>query len=179
MGKITKEAITKFNAGIEAGFNEIYSAFYYELCVYSHKITNDWHESEDIVQKGFLSFWQKCRYMQTESQVRATVYKIIRNESIRYTLTVYRRIRKSNSREDAEINELAYPQYDKETEELLNRIVALVNTELTHSCKKVVQMQLAGLKTEKISKALGIKFDTVHNHRSLAVKRLKKALNIK
>ena len=57
-----KELVSLFSTDKERAFNLFFQRYYIRLCMYAVQITDDFSESEDIVQSFFISFWEKKLY---------------------------------------------------------------------------------------------------------------------
>lgn len=178
MGQITQEDIIRFNAREQSGFNAIYNALQEELCKCSCKITKDWHESEDIVQKCFLKFYKKYNRIENEKVARAVLYTIVRNESLTYVLSTLRRLRKESALEEPILDDLEQEQYDDTNEIKLTKMYMRLNECLPPQTKRITKLRLQGFKTAEICKILNITKDTVHTHDRIAVTKLRKSLNV-
>jgi len=63
MDKLTdKELVERFAINREDAFRAFFDAYYIRLCMYAMQITDDFSESEDIVQSYFVKFWEKELY---------------------------------------------------------------------------------------------------------------------
>lgn len=176
--KLKEEAIIRFNAGDPTGFNDIYNALYEELCKYSCKITKDWHESEDIIQKSFIKFYETYKHIENAKILRAVMYKIVRNKSIDYIISTLRKIRKSSTSEESSVYDIANEHYDNTTETKITKMYMRLNDSLPPQTKRIIQLRLQGFKTAEICKILNITKDTVHTHDRIAVNKLRKSLNV-
>ena len=85
MNHITdKELVSLFSTDKERAFNLFFQRYYIRLCMYAVQITDDFSESEDIVQSFFVSFWEKKLYKTITDNLKGYAYLCIRNASLKF-----------------------------------------------------------------------------------------------
>lgn len=85
MNHITdKELVSLFSTDKEKAFNLFFQRYYIRLCMYAVQITDDFSESEDIVQSFFVSFWEKKLYKTITDNLKGYAYLCIRNASLKF-----------------------------------------------------------------------------------------------
>lgn len=85
MNKLTdKELLEGFTVDKEKAFRSFFDAYYIRLCAYAVQITDDFFESEDIVQRFFIKFWEKELYKDVTMNLKNYAYLCVRNDSLKY-----------------------------------------------------------------------------------------------
>ena len=79
-----KELVSLFSTDKERAFNLFFQRYYIRLCMYAVQITDDFSESEDIVQSFFISFWEKKLYKTITDNLKGYAYLCIRNASLKF-----------------------------------------------------------------------------------------------
>src|SRR5450631_1246790 len=77
-------------AGFQRGENQaekiVFQKYFKPLCLYSERITVRLEQSEDIVAESFEKAWGRRQEFQTLENLKAFLYRIVRNASINYTI---------------------------------------------------------------------------------------------
>lgn len=79
-----KEIMELFQTDRERAFNLFFRQYYTRLCIYAVQLTDDFSESEDIVQGFFVSFWEKERYESITDNLKGYAYLSVRNAALKY-----------------------------------------------------------------------------------------------
>jgi RNA polymerase sigma-70 factor (ECF subfamily) len=64
---------------------QVFQKYFKPLCLYSESITGQLDASEDIVAESFEKAWGRRREFQTLENLKAFLYRIVRNASLNYT----------------------------------------------------------------------------------------------
>lgn len=78
------ELIALFPIDKEKAFDLFFHRYYIRLCIYAVQITDDFAESEDIVQDFFVSFWEKKRYKSITTNLKGYAYLCVRNAALKF-----------------------------------------------------------------------------------------------
>lgn len=79
-----KELVKLFETDKEKAFSLFFHRYYVRLCMYAVQITDDFSESEDIVQSFFVSFWEKRLYKTITDSLQGYAYLCVRNASLKF-----------------------------------------------------------------------------------------------
>jgi RNA polymerase sigma-70 factor (ECF subfamily) len=141
-------------------------------------------EAQSIVQDLFLYLWEHCDTLEAVSNLNAFLFTLTKNRCIDFYRRYMRVSRMQVSLDSLQERELhlkmeALKQFDEnlfstqEIEELLNNAV----NNLPEKCREVfILSRMEGLKHEEIARQLHISVNTVQNHISAALRRLKTEL---
>jgi DNA-directed RNA polymerase specialized sigma24 family protein len=61
------ELVNGFLHGDEHAFKELHARYFKRLLVFCHGLTNDLHESQDIVSEIFMSLFLRCKKLDFKS----------------------------------------------------------------------------------------------------------------
>lgn len=173
MNTITKDVITKFNNRDEAGYKHIFYCLLQELHAYSMTITRDYHESEDIVLRVFLTLWECDKKFETETDIRSFMYTCVKNKSLDHVSTSAFKARlKTKDDTHLELTD-THDDYDEEKVALMYKFIQT----LPPQCKDIIIMKLNGLTTDEISAKLKINEQTVYTQVRRAIKKIKDNLS--
>lgn len=79
-----KELTNLFRTKREEAFNLFFQRYYLRLCMYAVQITDDFSESEDIVQSFFVTFWEKKLYRTITDNLKGYAFLCVRNASLKF-----------------------------------------------------------------------------------------------
>src|ERR1700743_3871099 len=63
---------------------QVFQKYFKPLCLYSESITGQLDASEDIVAESFEKAWGRRQEFQTLENLKAFLYRIVRNASLNY-----------------------------------------------------------------------------------------------
>lgn len=179
------ELVDGFVKGEMSTFQELYSLYYIPLCVYAKQYTRSKEIAEEIVQDTFLNIWELKGQFKITTSLKAYLYTAIRNQCLNHLkhLQVVEEynIYYTQLLQDAQ----DYYLLSQETgasimiaNELEKSIMEAIET-LPDSCRKIFLMsRFEGLKHQDIANKLGVTLHTVHKQISIALDKLRIALNI-
>lgn len=169
-----KDLITLFSTDKEKAFNRFFHQYYIRLCVYAVQITDDFSESEDIVQSFFISFWEKKLYQTITDNLKGYAYLCIRNASLKFIEK-----REKIHSGDILLNEEEYlylcesldeGEREQKEKELEKALEALPDQE-----KKALQGIVIDNKSYKVvANELNISVNTLKTYLARAMKKLRK-----
>ncbi|MDO4163218.1 MAG: sigma-70 family RNA polymerase sigma factor [Bacteroides sp.] len=79
-----RDLVGLFGTDREKAFKLFFHQYYTSLCMYAVQITDDFSESEDIVQSFFVAFWEKKLYQSITDNLKGYSYLCIRNASLKF-----------------------------------------------------------------------------------------------
>ncbi|MDR3706035.1 MAG: RNA polymerase sigma-70 factor [Paludibacteraceae bacterium] len=65
-------------------FEEIYSAYFRQLCYYAYSYVEDKNEAYEIVQNSFLKIWEQKETLQKIVSIKSYLYRTVHNACINY-----------------------------------------------------------------------------------------------
>ncbi|NSL86497.1 RNA polymerase sigma-70 factor [Chitinophaga solisilvae] len=159
-------------------YNDLFHSLYNELCNYANTFLNDDDAAEDVVQETFIKLWQKHREIIGIPNIKAYLFRAVRNNSISA-------LRRRNAEEtgnkayewvvdvseepDALEKQNAKPYY----EQLIYEAIA----NLPPQCREVFTCcRLQGMTHQQTAVKLGLSAKTVENYMGRALKILRKYL---
>ena len=86
--KIAKDIISDeiilqtFNSNEQEGMRLLFDTYYLSLCIYCIQLTDNFEQSEDIIQDLLLTFWEKKIYKQIRISLRSYLFNSVRNAAI-------------------------------------------------------------------------------------------------
>ena len=161
-----KELVSLFSTDKERAFNLFFQRYYIRLCMYAVQITDDFSESEDIVQSFFISFWEKKLYKTITDNLKGYAYLCIRNASLKF---IEKREKIDSS--DILLNEsLEENEREQKEKELEKALAALPEQE-----KKALYGVVIENKSYKaVASELHISVNTLKTYLARAMKKLRK-----
>lgn len=155
-------------------FEQFFQAYYTPVLHYCVTIVNDINDAKDIVQKVFVSVWQKSSEINIHTSARAYLYKMVYNASLDYLK--HEKI-KQRHRKEALATDNSGSFYDKTVQNELEIKVKHAIAALPEQCQKIFSMsRFENLKYREIAVLLNISEKTVENQMGKALKLLKEML---
>lgn len=162
-------------------FSKIYSLYFPRMVRFAREYVISSEEAQNIVQDLFLYLWEHREMLQSVSNLDAFLFTLIKNRCIDFYRQKSRMDKLKASLDSlqerelylkmealAEFEESVFSAEDIET--LLDNAVE----SLPEKCKQVfILSRMEGLKHEEIASQLHISVNTVQNHISTALRRLK------
>lgn len=78
-GYTDTELLVRLRNGDQQSFAEIYSRYWTQLYLHAARMLGDPEEARDVVQEVFLIFWSKVERLPEIGNVRAYLFRMIRN----------------------------------------------------------------------------------------------------
>lgn len=174
MDKLTdKELVERFAINREDAFRAFFDAYYIRLCMYAMQITDDFSESEDIVQSYFVKFWEKELYNEVSVNLRNYSYLCIRNAALK-SLERKARIPLEQILNDHE-DFYAYEEMDNNERESKERELKKALDELPEQERKALyEVVIENKKYKEAAEELHISVNTLKTYLSRALTRLRK-----
>ncbi|MFS8616759.1 MAG: RNA polymerase sigma-70 factor [Solitalea sp.] len=161
----------------EQAFEQLFKAFYKPLHAYAFVMLKDETEAEEMVQRVFVTLWNKCERLTIESSLKAYLYRAVRNECLNYlkhqkvraAYRVYYRARPEGGEERADDRLVAG--------ELRVRLREAMD-QLPPQCRTIFQLsRFEQLKYREIADELGISVKTVENQMGKALRLMRVKLS--
>lgn len=156
-------------------FDLLYEKYSRKVFRFSQSMLKSTDEAENVVQDVFMNVWINRHNIEKNDSIKSYLFTITYNLSI----TLLRK----------KVNEAKFLEYlailpsyhtvnmDIEYRDLENKLNHILN-ELPDRQKEVFQLHyIEGLKYKEISERLHISLNTIENHMSMALKKIRKRLN--
>lgn len=155
-------------------FETLFKKYFVSLTIYSTKFVKDTETARDIVHKSFMNVWEKRDKIPLDSNVKALLYRIVKNLSLNYI----RDSKKNFSGED--FPDIAQDNSEADTDiqasELQAQVVEVVR-ELPERSREIFLMsRYNDLPNKTIAEKLNISVKTVEAHITSTLKTLKMKL---
>lgn len=138
-------------------FEEIFKRYYGELVIYLCKFVGEVSVAEDIVQEMFCEMWDKREKSHVISNVRAFLFRSVRNAAINY---LTRKKKMTVELSQAMANDLVLME-DLETIERDRKLYALIER-LPDQRKKIFKMcYFESMPYRQVSEKLNISINTI------------------
>ncbi|MDR0891270.1 MAG: sigma-70 family RNA polymerase sigma factor [Mediterranea sp.] len=167
-----KEWLEAFAADKERAFRAFFDYYYVRLCMYAVQLTDDFSESEDIVQSFFITFWEQELFRRVTVSLRNYAYLSVRHAALRY-LEKSARLPLEEALADDEYlyvcEEMGVSEREAKEQELRKAL-----DELPEQERNVLRHVVVESKSYKEAAAeLDISVNTLKTHLSRALKRLR------
>jgi len=157
-------------------FEEIYREYYIPLCYYCLRYTENFEDSEEIVQELFLKLWEKHEELEINSSLNAYLYRAIQNYALNF-------LSKEKTKDKYIVlnDKQPYDTFEnglvKLEEEELRKILKLAILKLPEKRRRIFELsRFDGYKYRKIANQLSISVKTVENQMTKALKYLRVVL---
>lgn len=174
MSRLTdKELEIEFTTDKEKAFRVFFDTYYVRLCMYAVQITDDFSESEDIVQSFFVQFWEKELYKTVTVNLKNYAYLCVRNAALKYL----------EKRQRIPFDEIlisdehlyAYEEMDHSEREAKEKELKKALDELPEQERKALyRVVIENKRYKEAAEELHISVNTLKSYLSRALKRLRK-----
>jgi len=152
-----KELIEALKKGDVKAFDEVYYRYTKKLFIFSLKFLKDRQEAEDLIQKVFITIWERRDHLNPDKSFEGYLFRIVRNEI--YDLLKLRIIREHYC--NYILNDSELDPDDLEKKKMIERIFELVD-HLPEKRAKIFRMSKEkGLTYKEIAEQLNISENTV------------------
>jgi len=156
----------------EKFLEHLFREYFASLMAFSVKILGDEDEARDVVQKVFISLWERRESLDLDTSMKSYLFTSVHNRS----LNVIRDRKKFSDAPHAEREDSVDVGNQLEAMELEQRIGEIIG-ELPEKTREVfVLSRFEGLKYGEIADKLGISVKTVENQMSRALRILREKL---
>lgn len=158
-------------------FEMLFKEHYENLCRYACTFVRDSDEAEDIVQKTFVTFWEKRADIALETSLKSYLYGAVRNAS--FNNLKHQQVRQKHAATMTVADHIASESAsDGLVSEELNDRINVAIAQLPEQCRRVFELsRFEGLKYSEIAEQLGISVKTVENQMGKALRRMREALH--
>jgi RNA polymerase sigma-70 factor (ECF subfamily) len=158
-------------------FKLLFGEFYDPLSKYAYTLVADHDAAEDIVQDVFVRIWEKHQSVITQPQIRAYLYRAVRNTCFNHLGSKKRtQIASLSDEELADADTISWSVEEEPDADVPNYRELLKEgiEQLPEKCKEVFLLSRTGhLSNQEIADQLGISVKTVNNQTWKAMKLLK------
>jgi len=173
--KNDKKLIKELQAGNKKAYTFLFKTYYNSLCVYCFSLTKNNDIAEDIVQSTLIKIWDNRKDLVIHTSLKSYLYKMVYNNFVNEYLKIKK---KEEFLDKVRINTInATIEQD---DSILNKKLLLIDNaieELPSKCRTVfILNKKEGYSYEEISSILNISINTVENHVSNALSKIRKKL---
>ena len=155
-----------------SSFEELFRSYFTPLMVFARKILKDEDEAREVVQKVFISLWEKREEIDLKTSLKPYLFTSVHNRS----LNVIRDRKKFSEEEIPDVAGDWDVSAQIEAMELEQKIRKAIDS-LPEKCKQIFELnRYEGLKYIEIASQLHISVKTVENQMSKALKILREKL---
>lgn len=176
MQKEEQHILQKFIEGDESAFNDFFETYYTDLCNFVNAYIRNESVSEDIVQDVFVYIWKNRKNLAITSSLKHYLFTSAKNKSLNYLRNL--RTRLSKEQQAIVDYEESSEQTDKEIS--LKELQHLLNHAIENLPPKCREIYLLSrdeeLSNKDISEKLGISIKTVENQMTIALRKIREAL---
>lgn len=170
------ELFQQLTSGDEKAFEKVFHHYFPFMVSFVLKITHTRHTAEEIAQEAFLRLWKRREEFQQDSNLRAWLFKVAANLAF------------DHLKKEANHNQLIRfyhhrpGDYD-DTEKMVDvkeskTIIAHVVNNLPEQQKLAYRLSREdGLSHQEIADKMSISVNTVKNHITKALQKIKQAIN--
>jgi RNA polymerase sigma-70 factor (ECF subfamily) len=155
-----------------SSFEELFRTYFTPLMAFARKVLVDEDEAREVVQKVFISLWEKREEIDLTSSLKSYLFTSVHNRS----LNVIRDRKKFSEEEIPDVAGDWDVSAQIETMELEQKIREVIDS-IPEKCRQIFEMnRFDGLKYSEIASQLQISVKTVENQMSKALKILREKL---
>lgn len=158
-------------------FEMLFKQHYENLCRYACTFVRDCDEAEDIVQKTFVSFWEKRSDIAVETSLKSYLYRAVRNAALNNIK--HQQVRQKHAASMTIDDHVASQSAsDGVVSAELNERINTAIERLPEQCRRIFELsRFEGLKYSEIAEQLGISVKTVENQMGKALRRMRDELH--
>lgn len=171
MTKNGVDLLSRFNAGSERAFKEMFDDFFPAACSFVARYIPEVATVEDVVQETFIHIWEKRGMFTDWVYFKAYLYRALYNNAL-YYLRGHRVTEEVGTGVEDDTGNVLDAII---TEEVRREIIAAIS-KLPTERGKIIEMTLAGNSQEEIARELGISVNTVKSQKRKAYAFLREEL---
>ncbi|MBK6265434.1 RNA polymerase sigma-70 factor [Marivirga sp. S37H4] len=157
----------------EQALKVLFDRYFNSLCQFSFQITHHQETTEEVVADIFIELWRRRAYIQINHQVKAFLFKMVKNASLNALRNYNMFFSFSSSTDFEDIDES--PEDKLISEENVEGIMQILNI-LPPAVKSVFLLQREeGFTYAEIAEILKISVKTVESHMGKALKLMREA----
>ena len=176
--KQDKELVELLTGNSREAFGELYARYRERLLYFCKQYLRNEEDAEDVVHDIFLQLWEKRHFLGTVSSFSGYVQTMIKNDTLKKLrhFDVHSRFaRNILTNEIDSTNETEDAIIDNDYTKLLADVIE----RLPPKQKEVYRLsRIDGLSYKEVADMLHISVDTVQEHASAALKKIKKQLKL-
>lgn len=176
MLKEEQHMLEEFIEGDESAFNDFFETYYTDLCNFVNAYIRNESVSEDIVQDVFVYIWKNRTNLIITHSLKHYLFTSAKNKSLNYL----RNLRTRLSKEQQAIVEYETVTEQTEKDIALKELQLLLNQAIENLPPKCREIYLLSrdeeLSNKDISEKLGISVKTVENQMTIALRKIREAL---
>jgi RNA polymerase sigma-70 factor (family 1) len=178
-----EDLITGLSKGERTAFQQLYNQYYTPLCTYSKRFTKSKEIAEEVVQDVFLKLWERQGRFMITTSLKAYLFASVRNHCLDH-LKHLQIVHKFNEyytlllKEAEDLYIFSQESGDSMTiaQELEESVREAIDS-LPVQCQRIFKMsRFDGLKHKDIADKMGVTVNTVQRQMSIALKKLRDAL---
>jgi len=164
------EIIERIRKGDLKLFEDMFRAYYKQLCIFAHKYLNSMDSAEEVVQDIFYQIWKKRNELNIKSSLKSYLYTSVKNNCLQQIRVHKLDLKYENYYKTHYSDESRDPAEELRAKELNETINKALNT-LPVKCRQVFEMsRYDGLKYHEIADKLSISVKTVEANMGKALK---------
>jgi len=157
-------------------FEQLYKSHFLHLCNFADQYVADSDISKDVVQKVFITLWERRNQMDLNQSIKSYLFTAVKNRCLNY-IRDHKKYRSRTLDLDCGDIEVATQDGSIEMEELQDQIDKALDT-LPEKCRIVFEMsRFQDMKYKAIAQKLSISEKTVEAHMSKALRTLRLSLS--
>lgn len=160
----------------KAGFEQIFTSWYSQLCAYANGFLKDLDASEEVVQEVMVKIWTNRETLAINTSLRSYLFRSVRNGCLNVLkhIEIREAYKSYREREDSSL------QRSHEEEVMISELEGKIRQaidQLPMERRKVfIMSRYDGLTYQQIADTLGISVKTVENQMGKALKSLREEL---
>ncbi len=167
--------VKKLRSGNKPAFTFLFKTYYKPLCIYCTSLTKNKASSEDIVQNTFVKIWKQREKLVIRTSIKNYLYRSVYNGFI----NEYKKSKKNSDTLDSVYLDALHKSIEPDDsiqKEKLAKVDKAIDT-LPKKCKAVfILNKKEGYSYEEIANILNISKNTVENHISNALSKIRESL---
>lgn len=167
--------LNKISEGDEKSFSLFFDRYYKKLFNVAFFFLRSHEMAEEAVSDVFVIIWNKASYISTVKDTKAYLYKIAKNQSLKYlkSTRILNQISIDKLYQLESVTNLETPELGMINEEYYHLIQKSIDS-LPKKCKEIFRLYLDGeLKQREIADLMNISVKTVEGHISRAYAKIK------
>ncbi|MDR2811363.1 MAG: RNA polymerase sigma-70 factor [Tannerellaceae bacterium] len=168
----TKETIIYVDS-LQDNFDQIYVCYFTRLQRFAKEYILSGEDAENIVQDVFMLLWEKRQELNIQISLTAYLFSLVKNKCIDY---LRRRLVAEEYKQEMNMKLSSLEDMNRafSSDEDLERFITDAINKLPKRCREIfVMSRIEGKKYQEIAEELNISVNTVENHMSFALKKLR------
>lgn len=167
-----------FKNGEEKGFDFFYRTWYAPLALFAFSKINDRAEAEDIASEAFIKIWKRHQQFNTASEIRGYLYKIIRNDCLKFLEHQKRKTSALNGLS----HDVADPSQNIEADlirlDFFAELYEASNVLSTQTKKVFDLLFIQGKNVKETARQLNVSVSTIKTQKVRSIHAMRKKLNL-